>query len=103
PRVVNTGSAEAPASRYAFDAISDNGESLYLIEHLVGTLYRVRVLDVRSGLLLPGAIIDVKQLASTADANGVMNGTYTSSTAGPNGQWFFSVYLHPAMGPYVHA
>jgi len=103
PRVVNIGPSELSTSRFAFDAISDNGESLYLIEHLVGTQYRVRVLDVRSGLLLPGAIIDVKQLASTADANGVMSGTYTSSAAGPNGQWFFSVYLHPAMGPYVHA
>jgi len=103
PRLLNAGPAASPQSRFAFDAISDNGESLYLVEHLVATQYRVRVLDVRSGLLMPGAIIDVKQLATTADANGVMNGTFTSSTAGPNGQWFFSVYLHPAMGPYVHA
>jgi hypothetical protein len=88
---------------FFFDAMSENGESLYLVQHLLGTQYKVRVVDVRSGLLLPDAVVDVKQLASTADANGVMSGTYTSSTPGPQGQWFFSVYQHPTKGPYIHA
>jgi hypothetical protein len=88
--------------RYSFDAVSDNGESLYLVERLQGTQYRVRVADVPSGSLVPGSIIDVKQV-TTADANGVMNGSYTTATAGPSGEWYFSVYQHPTKGPYIHA
>jgi len=88
--------------RYSFDAVADNGESLYLVERLQGTQYRVRVADVPSGSLVPGSIIDVKQV-TTADQNGVMNGSYTTATAGPNGDWYFSVYQHPTKGPYIHA
>jgi hypothetical protein len=88
--------------RYSFDAVSDSGESLYLVERLQGTQYRVRVADVPSGSLVPGSVVDVKQV-TTADANGVMNGSYTTATAGPNGDWYFSVYQHPTKGPYIHA
>jgi len=88
--------------RYSFDAVADNGESLYLVERLQRTQYRVRVADVPSGSLVPGSIIDVKQV-TTADQNGVMNGSYTTATAGPNGDWYFSVYQHPTKGPYIHA
>ena len=88
--------------RYSFDAVSDSGESLYLVERLQGTQYRVRVADVPSGSLVPGSIIDVKQV-TTADQNGVMNGSYTTAAAGPNGDWYFSVYQHPTKGPYIHA
>jgi len=89
--------------RYAFDAVSDDGASLFLVERMDGTKYRVRVADVASGQLMPGSIIDVKQAATTADANGVMNGSYTTATAGPSGEWYFSVYQHPTQGPYIHA
>ena len=89
--------------RYAFDAVSDDGQSLFLVERMEGTKYRVRVADVQSGLLMPGSIIDVKQAATTADANGVMNGSYTTATAGPSGEWYFSVYQHPTQGAYIHA
>jgi DNA-binding beta-propeller fold protein YncE len=102
-RKVTAGRAERPDLAFTFDALSDDGQSLYLVEHLSGTSYRVRVVDVRSGLLVPGAVIDVKQLATTADESGVMNGTYTSAVAGPAGEWLFSVYQHPTKGPYVHA
>jgi DNA-binding beta-propeller fold protein YncE len=91
------------AGRFSFDAISDNGESLFLVERLDGTKYRVRVADVRSGLLVPEAVIDVKQVATTADEYGVMNGSYTTAVAGPGGEWYFSVYQHPTKGPYIHA
>ena len=90
--------------RYSFDAVADNGESLYLVERLQGTQYRVRVADIPSGSLVPGSVIDVKQISgTTADENGVMNGSYTTATAGPNGDWYFSVYQHPTKGPYIHA
>ena len=89
--------------RYSFDAVSDDGASLFLVERMEGTKYRVRVADVGSGVLMPGSIIDVKQAATTADENGVMNGSYTTATAGPSGEWYFSVYQHPTQGPYIHA
>jgi hypothetical protein len=90
--------------RYSFDAVSDDGASLFLVERMDGTKYRVRVADVASGALVPGSVVDVKQIAgTTADENGVMNGTYTTATAGPSGEWYFSVYQHPTQGPYIHA
>ena len=89
--------------RYSFDAVSDNGTSLFLVERMEGTKYRVRVADIASGALVPGSVVDVKQIASTADENGVMNGSYTTATAGPSGEWYFSVYQHPTKGPYIHA
>jgi hypothetical protein len=105
--IIDTNSPAQPKhleipGRYAFDAVSDDGESLFLVERLDGTQYRVRAADVRSGLLVPGSVIDVKQ-ATTADENGVMNGSYTTAAAGPSGEWYFSVYLHPTKGPYIHA
>jgi len=107
-QVIDTTGAAQPkrielAGRFSFDAISDSGESLFLVERLDGTKYRVRVADVRSGLLVPGAVVDVKQVATSADENGVMNGSYTTATAGPGGEWYFSVYQHPTKGPYIHA
>jgi hypothetical protein len=106
--IVDTSGRTAPkivaAGRsYEFDALSDDAKSLYLVEHLVGTSYRVRVLDVPLGILIAGAIVDVKQAATTADANGVMTGRYTTSVAAPSADWYFSVYEHPANGPYIHA
>jgi len=106
-QIIDTSGAVQPKridipGRYSFDAVADNGESLYLVERLQGTQYRVRVADVPSGSLVPGSIIDVKQI-TTADQNGVMNGSYTTATAGPNGDWYFSVYQHPTKGPYIHA
>src|SRR2546430_5735904 len=89
--------------RYAFEAVSDDRASLFVVERMDGTKYRVRVADVASGVLMPASIIDVKQAATTADANGVMNGSYTTATAGPSGEWYFSVYQHPTQGPYIHA
>ena len=106
-QIIDTSGAVQPKridipGRYSFDAVADSGESLYLVERLQGTQYRVRVADVPSGSLVPGSIIDVKQV-TTADQNGVMNGSYTTATAGPNGDWYFSVYQHPTKGPYIHA
>jgi hypothetical protein len=107
-QVLDTTGAARPkrlelAGRFSFDAISDDGQSVFVVERLQGTQYRVRVADVGSGLLLPGAVIDQKQVATTADENGVMNGSYTTATAGPSGEWYFSVYQHPTKGPYIHA
>ena len=107
-QIVDTTGAAQPkrlelAGRFSFDAISDDGGSLFVVERLEGTKYRVRVADVGSGLLMPGAVIDGKQVATTADENGVMNGSYTTATAGPSGEWYFSVYQHPTQGPYIHA
>jgi DNA-binding beta-propeller fold protein YncE len=107
-QIIDTTGAAQPkrvelAGRFSFDAISDDGNSLFVVERLEGTKYRVRVADVATGLLVSGAVVDVKQAATTADENGVMSGSYTTATAGPSGEWYFSVYQHPTKGPYIHA
>ncbi len=107
-QVIDTNGSTQPKrleipGRYAFDAVSDDGTSLFLVERMEGTRYRVRVADVASGALVPGSVVDIKQIATTADENGVMNGSYTTAAAGPSGEWYFSVYKHPTQGPYIHA
>ena len=60
PRIVTlTGSFE-------YDAISPNGATLYVVQHLAGTSsgrYQVRAVDVASGVLREGVVADKRNLA----------------------------------------
>ena len=77
----------------SFDAVSDDGRNLYLIEHLVpAPKYVVRVATFGGSQIL-GAI-------KTAEPE-VMNGLYHASV--PVGDWFLSLYSNPGRGPFIHA
>jgi WD40 repeat protein len=123
--VVDTGllkvaaDVEVPGT-LTYDAISDDGTSLYLIERigakaaqaLVGVdaayAYRVRVYDVPSAKLSDTLVVDVKLAAQTNGDNaqtridGIMNGLYQSSVPSRDGQWNFSFYYNPNRGPFIH-
>jgi len=108
------------AGAFTYDAISDDGTSLYLIERigakaaqaLVGVnpayAYRVRVYDVPSAKLSETLVVDVKLAAQTNGDNaetridGIMNGIYQSSVPSRDGQWNFSFYYNPHRGPFIH-
>ena len=105
---------------FTYDAISDDGTSLYLIERITPEAarelpgvsatygYRVRVYDVPAGKLSETLVVDVK-LAAQTDANnaetrvdGIMSGIYQSSVPSRDGRWNFSFYYNPSRGPFIH-
>ncbi len=68
-----------------FDAVSNDGRNLYLVEHLVpAPRYAVRVASFNGG------------------EPEVMNGLYHASVA-VGGDWFLSLYSNPTRGPFIHA
>jgi DNA-binding beta-propeller fold protein YncE len=80
-----------------FDALSDDGRNLYLVEHLVpAPRYAVRVASF-NGSGLDGILGQIK----TAEPE-VMNGLYHASVA-LGGEWFLSLYSNPGRGPFIHA
>ncbi|HEV8470087.1 MAG TPA: hypothetical protein VGR46_10800 [Candidatus Limnocylindria bacterium] len=104
---------------FTYDAISDDGTSLYLTERIgqdtARTLglnaaysYRVRVYDVPSAKLSETLVVDVKLASQTTENNaatrldGIMNGIYQSSVPSRDGQWNFSFYYNPSRGPFIH-
>src|SRR4029077_13988109 len=85
------------AGDFAFDALSDSGQSLYLIQRMGDpNHYQVRMLDVASGTLVEQPVVDKR------DAAEPMNGIRGDSVADSQGQHVFTVYAREA-GPFIHA
>ena len=111
--------AKVPGS-FSYDAISDDGSSLYLIERMTPDAarqlpgvnpqygYRVRVYDVPAAFLSETLVVDVKLAAETNSNNaetridGIMTGIYQSSVPSRDGRWNFSFYYNPNRGPFIH-
>ncbi len=84
---------------FSFDAISPNGRWAYLIQYTSAadpTRYRVRALDLHSGQLLPGAIVDPHDRAEA------MRGTPVTRAAGRGERWAYTLYDGNSH-PFVHA
>jgi hypothetical protein len=82
---------------FSFDALSDTGQSLYLIQKMGDpNHYQVRLLDVRSGTLVEQPVVDKR------DAAEPMNGIRGDSAASPLGEYVFTVYAREG-GPFIHA
>jgi len=106
--VLDTAFAQPPkrvelSGNFAFDAVSNDGASLYLIETLPrdsastpGLGYKVRLYDLTTGVLQPGVVVDKTAIAET------MSGTRHSSIISTDGQWVYSLYLNQAKGPFIH-
>ena len=85
---------------WSYDAISPKGSRLYLVEHLsVGPnpRYRVRVLNLATGRLLPQSLID--KAASAA----IMRGQPATRASSADGRWAYTLYARPAHAPFIHA
>ncbi|HEX2680666.1 MAG TPA: hypothetical protein VHQ03_05185 [Candidatus Dormibacteraeota bacterium] len=82
---------------FKFDAISDDGRRLYLIEFLNGSEYFVRMYNLMNGQLDANIVVD------KADGNQAMVGQRLSGIARTDGQWLFSMYVRPHDGPFIHA
>jgi len=88
---------------FTFDALSNDGTALYLIETVPrnpastpGLGYKVRLYDLATATLQPGVVVDKTAIAET------MSGTRQSSIASADGQWVYSLYLNEAGGPFIH-
>jgi len=84
---------------WAFDALSPDGATMYLIEHPVSDLtrYEVRALDVRSGRVLPGVIAD------RTSGEWRMEGVPMARLQRPGGDWSYTFYQGGEDGAFVHA
>ena len=83
---------------HTFDAISADGRSLYVVEHLGSpTQYRVRVAGGGGAALSIAPIVDIKVAAPQ------MNGIYHSSVARAGGTWNYGLYFSPTKGAFIHA
>jgi DNA-binding beta-propeller fold protein YncE len=82
---------------FAFDALSNDGQRLYLIQYLNGTEYYVRMYDVGAGRLDANIVVD------KADGNQAMVGQRLSGVAVVEGHWLLSMYVRPHDGPFIHS
>jgi hypothetical protein len=89
---------------YAFDAISPDGSTIYLIHHfpnLTGpsylTRYEVKAYDVKSGRLLPEPIVDPDEPEER------MEGLPLYRAMSPDGRWAYTLYDGNGDEPFLHA
>jgi WD40 repeat protein len=88
------------------DVVSDDGSSLYLVEHRPDDRYNVRLFDLSTGLLAEKPIVDLKQIElSNPDSvtRGLMAGVFQASVDGTLNAWHFSLYFNPGRRPFIHA
>lgn len=92
-------SAISLKGRWAFDALSPDGRTLYLIQVLSTdgpVRYLVRAYDLKLGRLLAGAIADKSEAGS-------MTGYPMSRIASPDGRWAYTLYIRTNGTAFVHA
>src|SRR5712692_1288881 len=82
---------------FHFDAISNDGQRLYLIQYLNGKEYYVRLYNVPAGTLDENIVVD------KSDGNQAMAGVRLSGVASPDGHWLFSMYVRENESPFIHA
>ena len=93
-RVVHT---ENLTGHFHFDAISNDGQRLYLIQYLNGREYYVRLFNVVSGTLDENIVVD------KSNGEQSMSGVRLSGIATPGGGWLFSMYVREQDNPFIHA
>ncbi len=86
------------AGSFAFDVLSPDGRWLYVLEYLPGgdpTHYQVRRVDVSTGQLQDGTIVDKRNIDEQ------MHGYALTQEIGRSG-WVFTLYRGPE-GAFIHA
>lgn len=86
------------AGAYSFDALANDGTSLYLIEHLapdVTLRYQVRRYDLAQRRLDPNVVVAKGEAPE-------MEGVRIAAMASRDGQWLYSLY-HTPSGAFIHA
>jgi hypothetical protein len=99
--VVNTSFNLAPKQidvqgNYEFDAISNDGSRLYLIEYGSPGHYRVRLYQVALKQLDPQVVIDKSNPSES------MSGLKLSGIPSQDGDFLYSIYARPNDLPFIH-
>jgi hypothetical protein len=82
---------------FLFDALSNDGQNLYLIQKMGDpNHYQVRLYDVPSHSLYEQLVVDKRE------SKEAMTGIRGDSVADPQGKFVFTVYARDA-GPFIHA
>ena len=90
---------ELPGS-FAYDALSPDGSTLYLVQHVDQNdeqRYVVRAYDLRNHRLLPGRIADKTQ------RGWVMEGWAVTRATSADGRWVYTMYQRAGGYPFIHA
>jgi hypothetical protein len=82
---------------FSFDAVSNDGMRVYLVEYVSPAAYHVRMYDVSAGRLDPNIIFD------KSDGSEAMTGLRLAGVPSPDGHWLYSMYVREGMSPFVHA
>ena len=82
---------------FQFDAISNDGQRIFLIQYISQTEYYVRQFDVGIRQLNPNIIFD------KADGAAAMAGLRLSGISSPDGHWLYSLYVRQDKSPFIHA
>jgi hypothetical protein len=85
------------AGDFEFDAVSDDGNRLFLIEHKSQGTYNVRFYDLARGWLDPNLIIDKLSPGER------MRGNRVDSVAGSGARWLYSSYSAGGPKGFIHA
>jgi len=89
------------AGTYAFDAVSGDGRRLFVLEYpggvQSGVRYVVRSVDLRSGKLEPGAIVD------RTEPDERMSGIALTRAWSRDGAWAYTLYNGGTSHAFVHA
>lgn len=85
---------------FSYDALSPDGSTLYLIEHLPSqnyARYKVRAYDLAARRLLAGAIVDKREPDER------MSGQPITRIGSVDGAWAYTLYRNDGGKPFIHA
>jgi hypothetical protein len=82
---------------FEFDAVSNDGRRIFLIEYLDGNQYHVRFYDLGAGRLDPNIVFD------KSDGSSAMTGVRLTGIPSHDGQWLYSVYVRENKSAFIHA
>ncbi len=101
PQTLKVRSRFALDGDFGFDALSPDGSLMYLIQikgnNGSGLVYDVRALDVGTGRLLPGAIVDRRE------PDEKMTGIPMTRVGSDDASWAYTLYSKSSDGAFVHA
>ncbi len=83
------------AGDFTFDAVSNDGSRVYLIQHAANGHYFVRDFIVGSGL-------DPTVIFDKTDGAAAMSGVRLMGVPAPDGSWLYSVYARKDQSAFVH-
>jgi hypothetical protein len=99
PRSLRVQSRIVLQGKFGFDALSPDGSLMYLIHLKSGTGidYEVRAIDVSTGHLFPGAIVDRRE------PDEKMTGIPMTRVGSGDASWAYTLYSRSEGGSFVHA